>query len=129
MARSLRGRGRYLIGHAPKPASREHSDVAQHRPEMAGAPCHDEDMPQFMEPERPGYRIRTLESVDQRARAVDHSPGQNPGDPSSRHRPKESRSRDHGHPSHSEVERYREPARGVHPEELEQDATKRQSPD
>jgi hypothetical protein len=46
------------------PVSREQGDVAKHRPEVASASCHNEEVPQLMEPKRPGYEVRTLESVD-----------------------------------------------------------------
>jgi hypothetical protein len=35
-------------------------DVVQHCPEMAGASCHDEEVPQLVETERPGPQVRAF---------------------------------------------------------------------
>ena len=45
--------------------------VAQHRPEMAGTPNYDEEVPQLVEPEHPGPRVRAPQPVNDRAKAVD----------------------------------------------------------
>jgi hypothetical protein len=68
MVHPLWGRGAHLWDRVPKPVSclvsRERSYEAQHRPEMASASRHDEEVPQLMEPKRPGYEVRTLEPVE-----------------------------------------------------------------
>jgi hypothetical protein len=56
-------------------------NVAQHRPEVAGAPCQDEEVPQLVETEDPCHRVWALETVDQCPRAVDESPREHPDHP------------------------------------------------
>src|SRR5829696_5232405 len=96
---------------------------------MAGASSQDEEVPHFVEPEDSRNRVGALEPVDERACAINQAPAQHPGDTARRHRPKEGGGRDHGDPAHAKVEHYREPARGVHPENFEEDAAQREAPD
>src|SRR5919112_1179372 len=95
---------------------------------MAGASGKDEAVPQLVETEYPRGRIGPLEAVDHGPHTVYEAAAEDPGHPSRWYRPEDGRGGDHGEPAHRQVEAHREPARGVHPENLEHDATQSKRP-
>src|SRR5215217_8770859 len=60
-------------------------DVVQYCPEMAGASGHDEEVPQFVEPEHSGHQVRAFQPVDKRSRSVEQAPAQDPAHPADRY--------------------------------------------
>src|SRR5215210_3722467 len=96
---------------------------------MTGASRQDEEVPQLVEPEHSWDQVGPLEAVDQGPGAIDETTAEDPGDTARRYRLEDGRGGDHGEPAHSQVDSYREPARGFHPEELERDAAQSQRPD
>src|SRR5215204_7341534 len=84
-----------LAGNQPPELLGKRRDVVQHRPEMAGASGHDEEVPQLVEPEYSGHQVGPLQSVDKRSCSVEQSPAQDPAHPAGRDRQEEGGSRDH----------------------------------
>lgn len=97
-------------------------------PEVAETAGHDEKVPQLVEAEAPGRKAGPLEAVEEGPNQVEEAADPDPQEgPGRQHLPQQWEQRKH-QVAEGHVQQHREPPRGIKPEDLRDDAGRRDRP-